>query len=571
MRSAGIRLATVYAMLFGASALALVLFLWWATAGLLQRQVQADIHADAQGLVERWVEGGPPALVATIQDRLSQDVDDDTLYLLVDADGRHLAGNLEHWPSGVTVTDAWYELTVQRAGTRALADVQSIGLSDGYRLLVGRDVRTRAQLRRLLTDALLWAVMLVVVLGVVGAVVVRSLFRRMLANVSATAAAIAGGDFAQRVRLSGRGDEFDRLAETINDMLDRIARLMDGVRQVSNAIAHDLRTPITRARARLEDATAHARSSDELRLAVERAVADLDGVTAVFQALLRIAEIEAGARRSAFAPLELGPLLQDLAELYGALAEERGLRLALTLPSLPLRMRGDRELVQQAVANLLDNAIKFSPAGGEVTLSAELGAPDDAGPVFGPEPEPRVAVASVRDAAGAGAGAGSGPGRAGGTGAAGGGGDDAEPRRDDAGAHRDPGSAGQDARREVAEARGRGAPRHAGSELRIVVADAGPGIPSADRARAAERFFRGEAARHTPGSGLGLALVQAVAQLHGGVLLLQDARPGLRAVLALPVSGREVFGREAAGREAATGRAGAPEPGVVGGVPGGEG
>ncbi len=488
LRSAGIRLATVYALLFGASALALVLFLWWATAGLLERQVQAAIHADAQGLVERWVEGGLPALADTIQDRLSQDVDDETLYLLVDTGGHRLAGNLERWPAGVTLGDAWYELTVQRAGTRALADVQSIDLSGGFRLLVGRDVRTRAQLRRLLTDALLWAVVLVAVLGVVGAIVVRSLFRRMLANVSATAAAIAGGDFAQRVRLSGRGDEFDGLAETINDMLDRIARLMDGVRQVSNAIAHDLRTPITRARARLEDATRSASTEPELRGAVERAVADLDAVTAVFQALLRIAEIEAGARRSAFAWIEPGPLLDGLAELYGALAEERGLRLSLEPAPGALRMFGDRDLLQQAVANLLDNAIKFSPPGGTVTLGATLA---------------EAALPAPGDAAAPGA---------------------------------------------EAARHGRGA-----RELRITVADAGPGIPGPDRARAAERFFRGEAARHTPGSGLGLALVQAVAQLHGGALLLEDAvprtgagstAPGLRATLALPVASREAAGGE---------------------------
>lgn len=444
LRSASFRLATVYAVLFAASALALVLFVWWASAGLLERQVEAAIRADAQGLSERWEEGGVPTLILTIQERLAENVDDDAIYLLVAPGGERVAGNLEHWPAGVTRSDVWYELPVLRAGTRSLAAVHAFDLPGGFRLLVGRDVRTRAQLRQLLTDALLWAVLLVAILGTVGALVMRSLFRRMVANVSATAAAIAGGDLSQRVRLSGRGDEFDRMAEAINHMLDRITRLMDGVRQVSNAIAHDLRTPITRARSRLEDAASHSRSEADLRAAIERAVADLDGITAVFQALLRITEIEAGARRSAFAPLDLGPLLADLAELYGALAEERGLTLVLAVPAR-LPCRGDRELIQQAVANLLDNAVKFSPAGGTITLAAaaENGA------------------------------------------------------------------------------------------VRISVADQGPGIPPADRARAPERFFRGEAARSTPGSGLGLSLVQAVAQLHDGALLLEDAAPGLRAVLIL--------------------------------------
>ncbi|MGI4975359.1 MAG: ATP-binding protein [Janthinobacterium lividum] len=469
LRSAGIRLATVYAALFGMSALALVLFIWWATAGLLERQVEATIHADAQGLLDRISEGGLPALVESIQDRMSEDVDDETLYLLVDGEGHHLAGNLEHWPAAVSAAGAWYELPVQRAGTRALAEVERIELPGHFRLLVGRDVRTRAQLRQLLAGALLWALGLVAGLSVIGALVVRRLFRGMLANVSLTSEAIAAGDLAQRVRLSGRGDEFDRLAETINDMLDRIARLMDGVRQVSNAIAHDLRTPITRARTRLEDAALHADSDGELRAAVERAVADLDGVTAVFQALLRIAEIEAGSRRAAFARFDCVPVLRDLAELYGALAEERGLELALALPPA-LWVQGDRDLLQQAVANLLDNAVKFSPAGGTVLLGAG----------FGPD----------------------------------------------------------------AEAGGQGAPAPAGASqaaerlLRITVTDRGPGIPAGDLAKAPERFFRGEAARHTPGSGLGLALVQAVAQLHGGALRLGDAAPGLRATLALPAPDR---------------------------------
>jgi signal transduction histidine kinase len=328
---------------------------------------------------------------------------------------------------------------------RSLAVVESFNLPGGFHLLVGRDVQVRAQLRALLTDALLWAMLVVLVMASAGALVVRSLFRRALANVSATAAAIAGGDFTQRVRLSGRGDEFDHLAETINDMLDRMARLMEGVREVSNAIAHDLRTPITRARTRLEDAALHAGTAPELRAAIERATADLDGIVQVFQALLRIAEIEAGSRRAAFAPMDLSALLADVAELYGVVAEEKGVALSVQAPPR-LPAFGDRDLIQQAVANLVDNAVKFSPPGRTVTVSA-------------------AAIPSG---------------------------------------------------------------------FEIAVADQGPGIPEADRARAAERFFRGESARNTPGSGLGLALVQAVAQLHGGGLRLDDAMPGLLAVLSLP-------------------------------------
>jgi signal transduction histidine kinase len=297
----------------------------------------------------------------------------------------------------------------------------------------------------------------VVLMATIGALVVRNLFRRTLANISATTSAIAAGDLAKRVRLTGRGDEFDQVAEVINDMLDRITRLMDGVRQVSNSIAHDLRTPITRARTRLEDAAIHAETPDDLRAAIERATVDLDGIVGVFQALLRISEIEAGSRRSSFARIELSPMLAEVVELYGAVAEEHDIALVAETPA-ELPAYGDKALIQQAVANLLDNAVKFSPPGKTVRLDASAG---------------RAVV--------------------------------------------------------------------------ITVSDQGPGIPESERDKATARFYRGETARSTPGSGLGLSLVLAVAQLHGGELRLEDNAPGLRAVLVLPIP-EEAEMRHGAGR-----------------------
>jgi hypothetical protein len=217
------------------------------------------------------------------------------------------------------------------------------------------------------------------------------------------------------------------------------------VRQVSNAIAHDLRTPITRARARLEDAALHAETPDDLRAAIERATLDLDGIVAVFQALLRIAEIEAGSRRSSFARLDLVPLLAEVADLYGAVAEDRGITLSVETPKA-VPAYGDKAMIQQAVANLVDNAVKFSPQNATVRLTASVS-----------------------------------------------------------------------------------------SMTFVAVSDQGPGIELDDREKATDRFYRGESARSTPGSGLGLSLVLAVARLHGGELRLEDNRPGLRAVLALPL------------------------------------
>lgn len=454
IRSAGVRFGMLHAGVFALTTLALALFLWWSTAGLLDRQTETAINADTQGLSERYAEGGLAALEDTIEQRLAGNIDDDALYLLANPNFSKLTGNLERWPGRVTTDTAWYDLAIERAGHRGMARVHHFELPGGFHLLVGRDVEVRGQMARLLTDALLWSVGVALLLGIIGALAVRSLFRITLADVSATAAAISAGDLTRRMKVTGRSDEFDGLAETINDMLDRIARLMDGVRQVSNAIAHDLRTPIARARARLEDAASHAASEADLRAAIERAEADLDGVVAIFQALLRIAEIEAGARRSAFGHFDLGPLLLDMAELYGAAAEDGGQTLQPDIPaSLPAY--GDREMIQQAVANLLDNALKFSPPGGVIQLTAR-------------------------------ALPGHGPGQGGAS---------------------------------------------------VMVVDQGPGIPDADRPRAAERFFRGESARSTPGSGLGLALVQAVATLHGGTLRLEDNRPGLRAIITLATHG----------------------------------
>lgn len=446
VQSAGVRFALIYALVFGASAFLLAAALWYSTLGLLQGQAQDAVRNDSQTLLEHYQIGGIESLDMAIANRLHRSTDPDGIYLLANSEGDLLEGNLDLWPAELTHAEVWYELPVRQHGIRSTALLRMEILPDGMKLLVGRDMRARLELRNVLRAGLIWAFCLVVVLGVLGAVLIRSLFQRTIRDISMTTSAIARGDISRRVPVSGLGDEFDDLTLTINDMLDRISRLMDGVRQVSNAIAHDLRTPVTRARARLEDAALYAHSNEEMEAAINRAIQDLDGIMAVFQALLRISEIEAGARRAAFAVFDLSAVLRDIDELYDAVAEEKGISLK-TIVKQPLMMFGDWELIQQAVVNLLDNALKFSSSGTPLELVAQ--------PVNG--------------------------------------------------------------------------------VVLIVVADRGPGIAEQDRSRATERFFRAETARHTSGSGLGLALVAAVAQLHGGTLNLEDNNPGLRAVLALPV------------------------------------
>lgn len=445
LRSAGIRFAIIYAVVFGVTALMLAMVLWCSTLTVLQDQVRYAIRNDTLALLDHYQVGGVPSLEAAIAERLEGPTNPDGIYLLVTAGKQRLAGNLEGWPTGLDLPEVWYKLSVQHGDVKSVALLRMQPLPNGLKLLVGRDISARLQLRNVLRFGLVGALVMTLILGFVGAALVRSLFRRAIREISITTNAIARGDITRRVPLNGYGDEFDELASGINEMLDRIARLMDGVKQVSNSIAHDLRTPVARARARLEDSALHATSRPDMEAAVERAIQDLDDIAAVFQALLRITEIEVGAQRRAFATFDLSTTILDIDELYSVVAEEKDITLR-TIVSPLLLVFGDRELLQQAVVNLLDNALKFSPPGTQVTVEAQ----------------------------------------------------------------------------------------HVGEAVQIVVADQGPGIKKADRDRATERFFRAESARHTAGSGLGLALVAAVVQLHNGKLSLEDNNPGLRAQIFLP-------------------------------------
>lgn len=453
LRSAGFRFALLFAVVFSLSVGGFALVLWFATAGSLDRQTDAALRTDALGLMERWREGGPGAISDAIAERLAADVENHAIYMFVDPRGQRVAGNLDRWPAGAGAgpDGPWSFAMVGREGTTVEARLYSMDLGE-YRLIVGRDIEEKQRLRDTLAEGIAWSSAAAGLFALVGAAVLRRALANRLRPATRTAEAIAAGDLSRRVPASGREDEFDRLGESMNTMLDRIDRLMEGVRGVSDSIAHDLRTPIARARAKLEEALAGLDDPAALRGAMEQAIADLDHITRVFGALLRIAEAEAGARRAAFAAIDLAPVLADIAEFYGAVAESRGQELSTDLPER-LDLVGDRDLLAQAVGNLLDNALKFTPPGGSVRLAA------------------------------------------------------------------------------------RALPRDG---IEIAVADSGPGLSVEDRARAGERFFRADASRGTPGSGLGLSLVRAVAHLHGGDLSLGDAepggaRPGLRAALRLGV------------------------------------
>jgi signal transduction histidine kinase len=438
------RLALVYLALFGLSALALLGYLYWATALFMNRQITETIEAEIADIVEQYRTGGLEGLSGVIQRRSAAYPNRASIYLLADPRGQPLAGNIDGWPQVAPDDEGWmtFKLEVQAEGDRTerrWALARAFLLGGDFRLLVGREVEDRMHIQGLIKKALGWGLALTLLLGLAGGFLMS---RGMLSRVDAinrTTRRIMAGDLSQRIELRGSRDEFDQLAENLNAMLDQIERLLDGMRQVTDNIAHDLRTPLNRLRARVEVALLRDLDAADARALLEQTLTDVEAMIGTFNALLAIARAEAGSERASFEPIDLAALTADLAELYGPLAEEKGIVFARSCPD-GLRVSGNRELLAQALANLLDNAIKYTPESGVVELQVTRGS--------------RAPV--------------------------------------------------------------------------ITIADSGPGIPAGDRERVLERFARLETHRSTPGNGLGLSLVKAVAMLHGASLRLEDNHPGLR-------------------------------------------
>jgi signal transduction histidine kinase len=365
LRSTVLRLAIGYAALFVAAVAVLSAYVYWATAGYMARQTDKTIIAESDAMLERFRNEGAIGLARAIETRLAEEADEDEVLALVDPERRIVAGNLESVPSGTG--DGLFDLELVRESRSSSARMLRLTLATNHQLFVGRDVQLRLDLGRLLAEALLWSIAITVALAILGGLMARRILVRRLQRISDVADRVVFGDLSHRVPLSGSGDEFDRLSQDINVMLERLSELMDGVREVSNSIAHDLRTPLTRLRGRLEGALAVGDSPARMREALSGAIREIDEVVRIFEALLRIAEIESGHRRAAFARVDLAEVASDVAELYQPLAEARGL--ALGVDTAPASCDGDRTLLAQAVANLVDNAIKYTPAGGRVTVA----------------------------------------------------------------------------------------------------------------------------------------------------------------------------------------------------------
>ena len=443
------RLAALYFLVFAASVLGVLLFVYLTSAGFVERQTEATLDAEITGLAEQYAQRGLSGLIQIVAARSAGDRGDAMIYLVTDPDGKPLVGNIAAWPAGVPTHSSWLSFALERTikGRNEVHPARGrlFVIPGGYRLLVGRDISDAAAFRSEVRTTLLWAGSIALGIGLIGGTVMSRNLLRRVEQVNRTSERVMAGNLSDRIPLRGTNDEFDQLAANLNRMLDQIERLMTAMREVTDDVAHDLRTPLSRLRTRLERTLVNPSGSASQGEAIRAAIEEADRLLATFNALLRIAELESGARLDQTAPLDLSEVARSAAELYEPVAEEKGFTLSVVADEPGVRISGDWHLLSQALANLLDNALKYA-GGGLIELRVY----------------------------------------------------------------------------------------HENGQAILEVADQGPGIPEADRQSVLDRFVRLEPSRTTPGNGLGLSLVRAIARRHDGSVTLEDNRPGLRVRLQFP-------------------------------------
>jgi signal transduction histidine kinase len=341
--------------------------LWWRAADNLDRWNDAAIKSDSAEIGDQLRDIGIAGAVESIRVRIGDTGGATAVYLLADTRLKPLAGNLAAWPSEVGPTPGWYWIWLPRGGQMHSVRLLRTSLPKGLNLLVGRAIGDRANSRALIIDTLYWALATGLALGIGGGLFVHRAVLRRVAMINDAATAIVQGDLARRIPTGGSQDAFDRLAITINMMLQQIQQLVEGIKNTSNAVAHDLRTPLAELRARLEELLRTHPPPATTFAEIHQSVADIDRVIGIFNALLRLAEIDSGVRRAGFRQVELSGLAIDIAELYGPLADEKHATLLVDAPVAHV-VNGDPHLLAQAVGNLVDNAVKYIPFGGEVSL-----------------------------------------------------------------------------------------------------------------------------------------------------------------------------------------------------------
>ena len=451
-RSSTLKLALVYIALFSASIFGLLAYVYWSTISFLERNFERPVVAERGVLMHAYRGGGRRALLALIDKRITDQRLAGWYYELADAGFAPIAGNLPGWPTGARPQPGWSGFTrfdppPDSAYPSPLRATYRT-LTDGDHLLLAHQVGGLDGFASATATALVAAAGLVLILAAAAGISTARRSVTRIETINSASREIMRSGLGRRIPLRGTGDEWDELATNLNSMLDRIEELVETNRQVSDNIAHDLRTPLMRMRARLERASVQPLPASNYQSLVQDTLFELDGVLRTFSSLLRISRIEAGNLGARFQPLDLDQLVGEIVELFDPAAEERSVRLVRSRAERA-SVSGDRDLLFDAISNLLDNAIKHGGSGGEV----------------------HVIVARTAE----------GP--------------------------------------------------------SLLVADCGPGIPPSERSQVFKRFYRLEHSRNSPGNGLGLSLVAAVANMHGIRIEMADNAPGLRVELHFPPPG----------------------------------
>lgn len=438
LHTAAFRLALGYAGLFTVSTACLLAAVYLVVTDYTRDQHEDVIESEWESLATEARSSGLDPVAARIRSWETEDQDRPADYLLIDAAGARLAGDLRVAPGGT----GWFSITTTDDDGDPEPMLAYAGVVPGGVLIVAKETQDLRDLHGAIVTAFAWAGGVGVLLAIAGGLVMSLIFRRRIDRFTTTTGRIIDGRLGERVPLSRGDDEFDRLARNVNVMLDRIESLIESLRQVSSDVAHDLRTPLTRLRQRLETARSTPRSLAQYEDVLAAAVEETDEILSTFAALLRIAEIESGTGRAGFTDVDLSRVFSTIAEAYAPATEDTGGRLTASIEP-EIMVRGDPELLTQMLSNLIENALRHTPAGSAVGLSLD-----------------RTAHGAVG-----------------------------------------------------------------------IVSDDGPGIPEAVRAEVFRRFYRGEGSRGSPGNGLGLSLVAAVADLHGITIELSDRSPGLGVVM----------------------------------------
>ncbi len=378
-KSSAFRITLVYVLLFGLSVFIILGFVYWSTIVYTTNQTEQSINAELQVLSNVYERKGYPGLVTLLSERVliqQQRPGDSSVYLLVDEQFQRLVGNINSWPKiAQDRRDGWLDFRIddprETSSGEYTARARTFVIENRYSLLVGQGMKDLANLKELVGRALIWGLGLTLALGIIGGFMMRQTLSSRLSAINQTARKIMQGDLRKRIATRGSGissgDEFDELAINLNSMLDQIEGGMEGVRRVSDNIAHDLKTPLARLKNRVEELRFKVAGNIEQEASVDQIIHEADGLLATFNALLRIARIEYSEQRKGFKNVDINSIIHDIEELYEPLIEEKGQSLVVQLGST-IEIWADRDMLFQAFANLLDNAIKYTPEQGVLSI-----------------------------------------------------------------------------------------------------------------------------------------------------------------------------------------------------------